>query len=275
MQTHAQTHSDPSNLTHSIQKQLSHPTEQNHSNMSLQLSQGDEQFTRMCQWSQGEVTNVSALSSSTQSDQEIVDIGSRDDITKLVSNCSSQASLTSFGPGFENLSNNASNSSDSSKDSVINKKKTKAINDKQLKKLQKEEKNKEKLSEKKKLKLQLLKKRKNVELKNIKDSSLCQKDPSANDDVGKLKKKRKDSNTETNVSKQSKVKNVLSEIGKKKKKSSVSKDSGKAIEEKAMLKDKDGVSEQEEYVKAWGWDGEGTIKKVVNIVSKLFFIREL
>ncbi|XP_052273593.1 uncharacterized protein LOC127873695 isoform X2 [Dreissena polymorpha] len=91
--TLSHSHSEPPGMAHPMSVAQSLNTDGGRLQSSIpgslpQCCQGDHNsFSRMCQLSQGEVTNVSVLASSspTHSDHEFVDVGSRDDFLRSVS----------------------------------------------------------------------------------------------------------------------------------------------------------------------------------------------
>lgn len=210
----------------------------------------------MCQWSQGEVTNMSVLASTSQSDLEIVDVGSRDDILRLVSNLS-QSSLHSSNGSDINGANRTS-------DIISKKKKSKSsVQEKTLNKLKQNQGDTVKtLTEKRKLNVQLFKKRK--DLKN-KDILLVNQKEKMKDKLDKIQNKDTLAQLTTSKTGSGKLKNVLSEVGKKKKKLITSK-AQESMTEGEVTQYKEGKDRGQ----AWSWDGEGVVKKVTNIVSDCF-----
>lgn len=254
MPTISHSHTD-SSLAHSVQ---SVPLQLSHSEQNL------NSLTHMCQLSQGEVTNVSVMASSSPCDHEI-DVGTRDDIVKTVPNIfqlSNATKITDKDSIHEKAKKtflkepkvkikrtelkeptvklNRSKSCDSQINSIVKVKETKKIKDNKDAKV--------KLKEKKKSSLLLIKqKQKQLEQKTLK---LSQKKESKSS--GGLSEK-------FSSSKKAKVKSGDNNKVPKKVKNSGSVD---------QKKEEKGEKEQQKRAwHGWSWEGEGVVKKVMNIVS--------
>lgn len=258
-------------LHHPVQLQVTHdtshsvsmatmPHSHNESSLShslqsvpLPLGHGEQNLsnlTHMCQLSQGEVTNVSVMGSSSPSDHEIVDVGSRDDIIKLVPSSSQITTESFYSANVDAKSKKAEN-----KGPLVGKKKTKNNESEKGAKIS-DKKIGDKISKKndKKSKLLLIKqKQKQLELKSLKFLQKKEaKNISNSAKINKKQVKERSKSMDTKVVKKDKLK--------------------KSLSCEPALDDSLNKEQSKRAWHGWSWDGDGTMKKIINIVRYCFFI---
>ncbi|XP_052768350.1 serine-rich adhesin for platelets-like isoform X2 [Mya arenaria] len=251
---------DPPSLTHQLSKPASHPGEPSKGVGGLPQSQASSPgaLSRMCQLSQGEVTNVSILASSspTHSDHEIVDVGSREDIVKSAPCLHlEQAGISVVKSTFIKKTNSNNQPVKREKDKSIDQAKKKKVkfstqNDKPVS-IEKKKKNIEILKEKAK-KLSLLNTKKDKKSENVKFSSHSHKT-----NENKVKKDKQQQIKVPIVPKDGSKKSKRTVSGPKEPKSQTGfLEIGIGDKERAEVK---------VWHHGWIWDGEAVSKKVINI----------
>lgn len=255
MPTISHSHTD-SSLAHSVQPvplQLSH-SEQNLNNL-----------THMCQLSQGEVTNMSVMASSSPCDHEI-DVGTRDDIVKSVPNIFQLSSATK--------STDKDLKHDKIKKTILKEPKVK------IKRTELKEPT-VKLNRSKSCDSQIKGSVKFKETKKLKDSidaKVKLKEKKKKSSLLLIKQKQKQLEQKTlrlSQKKESKGSGELSENFSNSKKAKLKSGDNNKVPKKvknsaSVDQKKDDKGEKEQQKRAWhgwSWEGEGVVKKVMNIVS--------